>query len=131
MGKHKAPMRKYVVLGGEHNHHGVTYKKGEVVECGVDLTKIFENKFRYFVSDVEEDLDEGVSDAGESEMSFGDDVTKDFSAAKVGKVLVFQKSKYFHVFAAEDPTSPISDKPLKTKRAVNSFIQAYILNHEE
>jgi len=71
MGKHKAPMRKYVVLGGEHNHHGVTYKKGEVVECGVDLTKIFENKFRYFVSDVEEDLDEGVSDAGESEMSWG------------------------------------------------------------
>uniref|UniRef100_A0A6M3IWP3 Uncharacterized protein n=1 Tax=viral metagenome TaxID=1070528 RepID=A0A6M3IWP3_9ZZZZ len=132
MGKNKGPMRKFVVLGGEHNHHGVTYKKGEVVECAVDLTKIFPNKFRYFVTDQEIDPgDDVVSEAGETEMSFGDDVTADFSIARVAKMKVFSKAGYFHVFSEDDLAAPLSDKPLKTKRAVSSFIQATVLNAGE
>lgn len=146
-------MARYKVMGGNHQHFdGKTYKKDDIIECDVDLSKMFVNKFQKVSVDVSiteavpvpkppvtkpepitEEIPtlppvepkESITKKKTEKINRGKDVTTRFPKAIDEDYLVFQKNRRHFVYDAEEPGEALNDEGLK-KPEVEKFISKLV-----
>ncbi len=130
---------RYRVKAGKHKQYGLTYHKGDIIDTGIDLSKLFRGKFEQVV-DSPESAPTGVklkpakkgkkgkkgSPAGSEKAPDGPrgkDVT-DLFPALVGEegITVFRRGAWHHIYQGTDEdATPINPKGLKKKEVIPFF----------
>lgn len=128
-------MYKFKIKAGSHNEDGKTYRKGDTIESGKELDKIFKNKFERIVAPVvvkvptvkerahkPEEEEPKTSNEKTDDPSNDMDVTSDYKMPKdlSGIKVMDIGGGWINVIDAEDGTI-YNEKGIRPK-AVNKFL---------
>jgi len=112
---------KFKLLGGTHTQFGKTYRKGEIIDCVVDLALVFAGKFQVLHPETAPNPTAHEKEGDEVKDNRGIEMTGDFASAASEGYRVFRRGSWYHIFEG-DSYAPLNSKGLRVSE-VDQFME--------